>query len=132
MRLGGESVGSAGTTVPIAYRSLSVKRSPGGRNVPLLMVPGSPTVPGGAPRTELGMNADIWPLPTTSAIENGVPTGSNRNGTLRNCQKPSMLQFLLTPRLNDAIGTGRTISLICTPGLWARVRSNGLMMLMPP
>ena len=98
----------------------------------MLTVPGSPTVPGGAPRTELGMNADIWPLPITSPVENGVPTGSNRNVTLRNCQNPSTLHASFTPRLNEAIGTGRKTSFNCTPGLCARVRSIGLMMLMPP
>ena len=56
-----------------------MKRCPAGMNVPLLIVPMSPTVPGGAPSTELGMNASCWPLPITSPPEKYVPTGSNRN-----------------------------------------------------
>jgi hypothetical protein len=132
LRFGGDWVGMTGITVPISSKSLYVKRCPAGMISPLLIVPGSPTVPGGAGRSELGTNAGCWPLPTTSPVEKYVPTGSKRKAFQRICQKPSTDRLLVAPMLNEAIGAGRKISFSCTPGLCTRVKSIALMTLMPP
>jgi hypothetical protein len=78
------------------------------------------------------MNASCWPLPITSPPEKYVPTGSNRNAFQLACQNPSIERLLVAPTLNETIGAGRKTSFSCTPALCARVRSIGLMMLMPP